>query len=79
MVNIIKIIRRILAFPILLLSILGFYMTELIAGEKYTWRGDMVRAETMILQNRKKMLKQQLFNRNVSRRPIYYRRKKRRR
>ena len=69
----IRIIRRILAFPVLLSGIVFFYLAELIAGEKYTWRGDMVRAETMILQNRKEMLKQQMFNRNG------FRQKKRRR
>lgn len=64
MANIIRIIRRIISFPILLIGILGFYLAEFIAGEKFTWRGDMVRAETMILQNRKEVLKQQMFNRN---------------
>ncbi len=71
---IIKIIRRTIGFPFLLIGILFFYLAEIISGEKFTWRGDMVRRETMILQNRKEMLKQQMFNSNGFRKP-----KKRRR
>lgn len=66
---VIKIIRKIISFPVLLIGIVGFYLAEFIAGEKFTWRGDMVRAETMILNSRKEMLKQQMFNRNGFRKP----------
>ena len=60
--------RRIVALLPLLLGALLYFIAEIIAGEKFTWRGDMVRRETMILSNREAVMKAKLFNRNGFRR-----------
>ncbi len=62
--KIFKNIRRIVALVPLLIGALLYYIAEIIAGEKFTWRGDMVRRETMILNNREAVMKAKLFNRN---------------
>lgn len=65
--KIIKNTRRIVALIPLLLGALLYFIAEIIAGEKFTWRGDMVRRETMILTNREAAMKAKLFARQGSR------------
>ena len=62
--KIFKTVRRTIALIPLLLGALLYFIAEIIAGEKFTWRGDMVRRETMILNNREAAMKARLFNRN---------------
>lgn len=62
--KIVKNTRRVIALLPLLIGALLYFIAEIIAGEKFTWRGDMVRRETIILNNREAVMKARLFNRN---------------
>lgn len=48
---VIKTIRKIIAFVPLLIGILAYYIAEFIAGEKFTWRADLVERNTIFRHN----------------------------